>query len=81
MLMLLTYTELLCNIILHYLYQIKVPLPLLHPYLKGEGYNLDEIMKAVTYTDDKFKVHFQNGEPLKYRISFPSKPLKSYFDI
>lgn len=52
--MLLTYTELLCNIILHYLYQIKVPLPLLPPYPKGEPPKY-----RIYFTSKPLKIYFE----------------------
>lgn len=61
----------------------KVELPPLPQYPEGEGYNLDEIMDAVIYTDKNSlnKVHFPNGEPPKCKISFTSKSIKSYFGV
>lgn len=61
----------------------KDDLPSLPQCMEGEGYNLDGIMNSVIYTDGNFlnKVHFPNGEPPIYKISFTSKVLRSYFGI
>lgn len=63
--------------------QEKIEKPPLPQYPEGQGYDLQEIMDSVIYSDYKTlnKVHFPNGEPPKYRISFTSKPVKSYFGI
>lgn len=60
-----------------------IDLPILPQYPEGAGYDLNEIMESVIYTDKNFlnKVHFPNGEPPKYRISFTSKTRKTYFGI
>lgn len=48
-----------------------------------EGYNLMDIVKSVVYDDNGNlnKIHFPDGEPPNYRISFTNKNLKSYFGI
>ena len=60
-----------------------IELPVLPQYSEGEGYDLEEIMESVIYTDKNAlnKSHFPNGEPPKYRISFTSNSTKTYFGI
>ena len=60
-----------------------IDLPEYPQYEEGEGYNLEKIMEAVIYTEDGKvnKIHFPNGVPPIYRISFTSKPVRSYLGI